>query len=64
MGNLSSQTKIQIKGIVRFKIKIQEEQATYKLSQNRNEADYHNIIEKLSAEDSINSKSLVHIAFV
>ena len=49
--NLSSQTKKQIKGIVGFKIKIQEFQATYKLSQNRNDEDYHNIIEKLYEED-------------
>lgn len=59
--NLSSQTKKQIKGIVGFKIKIQEVQAAYKLSQNRNEKDYHNIIEKLSAEDGINSKSLAEV---
>lgn len=26
-----------------------------------NEADYHNIIEKLSAEDGINSKSLAEV---
>ena len=45
--NLSSQTKKQIKGIVGFKIKIQEVQAAYKLSQNRNEEDYQNIIDKL-----------------
>lgn len=59
--NLSSQTKKQIKGIVGLKIKIQEVQAAYKLSQNRNEEDYHNIIEKLSAEDDINSKSLAEV---
>lgn len=60
-GNLSSQTKKQIKGIVGFKIKIQEVQAAYKLSQNRNEEDYHNIIEKLSAEEDINSKALADV---
>ncbi len=59
--NLSAQTKKQIKGIVGFKIKIKEVQAAYKLSQNRNEEDYHNIIEKLSAEADINSKALADV---
>ncbi len=56
--NLSSQTKKQIKGIVGFKIKIQEVQAAYKLSQNRNEEDYNNIIDKLHEEKDLNSKAL------
>lgn len=51
--NLSPQTKKQIKGIVGFKIKIQEVQAAYKLSQNRNNEDYHNIIDKLNEEEDI-----------
>lgn len=56
--NLSSETKKQIKGIVGFKIKIQEVQAAYKLSQNRNEEDYKNIISKLFEEKNLNSKQL------
>ncbi|OZU89672.1 protease [Virgibacillus indicus] len=59
--NLSSQTKKQIKGIVGFKIKIQEVQAAYKLSQNRNEEDYENIIDKLYEEKDLNSKALAEV---
>ena len=59
--NLSSQNKKQIKGIVGFKIKIQEVQAAYKLSQNRNEKDYSNIIDKLDKEKDLNSKALAEV---
>lgn len=59
--NLSSQTKKQIKGIVGFKIKIQEVQAAYKLSQNRNEEDYKKIIGKLFEEKDLNSKQLAEV---
>ncbi|MGE8207316.1 FMN-binding negative transcriptional regulator [Heyndrickxia sp. NPDC080065] len=59
--NLSPQTKKQIKGIVGFKIKIQEVQAAYKLSQNRNEEDYHNIIDKLSEEEDLNSHQMAEV---
>ena len=59
--NLSSQTKNQIKGIVGFKIKIQEVQAAYKLSQNRNEDDYQNIIDKLYEEKDLNSQQLAEV---
>ncbi|MEM0519388.1 MULTISPECIES: FMN-binding negative transcriptional regulator [Aequorivita] len=45
--NMSSETLKQINGIVGFSIKINEIQAAYKLSQNRNQTDYHTIIEKL-----------------
>ncbi|MEK3934361.1 FMN-binding negative transcriptional regulator [Sporosarcina sp. FSL W7-1349] len=55
---LSPQTKQQIKGIVGFKIKIQEVQAAYKLSQNRNEEDYANIIDKLREEGNCNSQQV------
>jgi transcriptional regulator len=44
---MSSKTLEQINGIVGFSIKINEIQAAYKLSQNRNQSDYHTIIEKL-----------------
>jgi len=40
----------ELKGIVGFKIKVGEIQAAYKLSQNRNETDYINIIDKLQKE--------------
>jgi transcriptional regulator len=59
--NLSSQTKKQIKGIVGFKIKIQEVQAAYKLSQNRNEEDYQNIVDKLYEEKDLNSQQLAKV---
>lgn len=59
--NLSSQTKKQIKGIVGFKIKIEEVQAAYKLSQNRNEEDYQNIIDKLDEEKDLNSQQLAEV---
>lgn len=51
----------QLKGIVGFKIKVEEIQAAYKLSQNRNEEDYQNIIKKLQEEDTINSKQLAEV---
>lgn len=46
----------QLKGIVGFKIKVEEIQASYKLSQNRNETDYMNIIDKLQKEENPHSK--------
>lgn len=48
----------ELKGIVGFKIKVNEIQAAYKLSQNRNEADYHNIIEKLRNEGNQHSQQV------
>ncbi|WP_282063130.1 FMN-binding negative transcriptional regulator [Bacillus pumilus] len=43
----------QMKGIVGFKIIIDEVQAAFKLSQNRHERDYAHIIEKLEAENDV-----------
>ncbi|KXH81696.1 FMN-binding negative transcriptional regulator [Sporosarcina sp. HYO08] len=51
----------ELKGIVGFKIKVEEIQAAFKLSQNRNEEDYQNIIEKLQEEDNINSQQLAEV---
>lgn len=48
----------QLKGIVGFKIKVAEVQAAYKLSQNRNETDYINIINNLQNEGNPNSKQM------
>jgi len=59
--SLSSQTKKQIKGIVGFKIKIQEVQAAYKLSQNRNETDYQNIIDELQKEPHPYAKEIARL---
>lgn len=41
----------EIKGIKGFKIKVEEVQAAYKLSQNRNASDYANIINELYKEE-------------
>lgn len=51
----------EIKGIVGFKIKVGEIQAAYKLSQNRNENDYANIIEQLHNEENPDSKQLAEV---
>lgn len=48
----------QLKGIVGFKIKIEEIQAAYKLSQNRNEKDYINIINQLKNEGNPYSEQI------
>lgn len=54
-------TKNQTKGIVGFKVKVQEVQAAFKLSQNRNEEDYINIIDKLNKEKDSNSRQLAEV---
>ncbi|MCR2822314.1 FMN-binding negative transcriptional regulator [Lederbergia panacisoli] len=59
--NLSSKTKKQIKGIVGFKIIVVEIQAAYKLSQNRSETDYIEIINKLKKEGNPNSKQMAEL---
>jgi transcriptional regulator len=51
----------QLKGIVGFKIKVEEIQAANKLSQNRNETDYINIIDKLQTEGNPNSKQMAEL---
>lgn len=51
----------EIKGIVGFKIKVGEIQASYKLSQNRNETDYANIVEQLHNEENPDSKQLADV---
>lgn len=51
----------QLKGIVGFKIKVEEIQGAYKLSQNRNEADYNNILDKLQKEENLNSKQMAEL---
>lgn len=51
----------ELKGIVGFKIKVQEIQASYKLSQNRNEEDYHNIVNKLHEEKDLNSQQMAEV---
>ncbi|MGG1227733.1 FMN-binding negative transcriptional regulator [Bacillus halotolerans] len=51
----------QLKGIVGFKMKVEEIQASYKLSQNRNEKDYMNIIDQLRHEGNPNSKQMAEL---
>ncbi|MBU8732904.1 FMN-binding negative transcriptional regulator [Cytobacillus oceanisediminis] len=51
----------QLKGIVGFKIRVEEIQAADKLSQNRNERDYQNIIHKLHEENDLNSKQMAQL---
>ncbi|WP_323708800.1 FMN-binding negative transcriptional regulator [Mammaliicoccus sciuri] len=47
-NNLSDQTKKQVKGIVGFKMEIEEIDAAYKLSQNRSDIDKKNIVSELN----------------
>lgn len=49
---LSATTMKQIKGIIGFKINITDIQAAYKLSQNRNDADYKEIVHELHQSHS------------
>ena len=51
----------ELKGIVGFKIKVQEIQAVDKLSQNRGEEDYQNIINKLYEEKDMNSQQIAQV---
>jgi len=51
----------ELKGIVGFKIKVQEIQAVDKLSQNRNEEDYQNIVNKLYEEKDMNSQQIAQV---
>lgn len=60
MDKLSSKTLKQVNGIVGFSIKINKIQAAYKLSQNRNESDYHNIIRNLENIGASNPKEVAH----
>lgn len=60
--NLSPQfLETQLKGIVGFKIKISEMQAAYKLSQNRNDEDYQNIIAQLQSEPNLHSQHMAEV---
>lgn len=51
----------ELKGIVGFKIPVREVQAAYKMSQNRNQADYQNIINRLQQEEDPNSKQMAKV---
>ncbi|MCA4157705.1 FMN-binding negative transcriptional regulator [Priestia megaterium] len=51
----------ELKGIVGFRVKVQDIQAAYKLSQNRNEDDYNNIIHNLYEEKGVDSHQLADV---
>jgi transcriptional regulator len=51
----------ELKGIVGFKINVEEIQAAYKLSQNRDETDYVNIIEQLQNEKKPDSRQIAEL---
>lgn len=60
--NLSPQLlENQLKAIVGFKIQVEDIQAAYKLSQNRNDTDYMNIIDQLQNEGDPNSEQLAAV---
>ncbi|MFD1435993.1 FMN-binding negative transcriptional regulator [Kroppenstedtia eburnea] len=48
----------ELKGIVGFQVKIEDIQASYKLSQNQNDTDFHNIIENLQKEGDPNASAI------
>ncbi|NUM79513.1 FMN-binding negative transcriptional regulator [bacterium] len=48
----------EMKGIVGFKIKIEKFEAAFKLSQNRHERDYENIVQQLSQSDDTTEKNV------
>ncbi|MFJ8236796.1 FMN-binding negative transcriptional regulator [Ureibacillus sp. NPDC094379] len=53
----------ELKGIIGFKLKVEEVQAAYKLSQNRNEEDYHKIINQLQKEENPNSVQIAEAMY-
>lgn len=61
MDDFSDSTMKQIKGIVGFKVIISDIQAAYKLSQNRNDEDYHNVVDKLSSSKHPDQHNLSHV---
>ncbi len=58
VDKLSDKTMRQVRGIVGFSIKITEIQAAYKLSQNRNDEDYNNVVDKLEKTNNAVSMGL------
>ncbi len=58
--NMSEYTMKQINGIVGFKIRIEEIQAAYKLSQNRNHEDYQNIVRELESSKLFGNTELAN----
>jgi transcriptional regulator len=50
--------KKELRGIIGFRLDIEDIQVTYKLSQNRNEGDFKNIIENLESTGNPNGKEV------
>ncbi len=48
----------EMKGIVGFKVKVTDIQAAFKMSQNRNDKDYRNIVEQLRSEGNADSSRM------
>lgn len=59
--NLAESTQMQAKAIIGFKVKINKVEAAYKMSQNRNEQDYNNIIKKLEDEHNSSSNAVADV---
>ncbi|CAM3958445.1 protease [Staphylococcus schweitzeri] len=59
--NLAESTRMQAKAIIGFKVKINKVEAAYKMSQNRNEQDYNNIIKKLEDEHNSSSNAVADV---
>lgn len=51
----------ELRGIVGFRIKVVEVQAAYKLSQNRNDADYRSIVTKLKEEGQADAEHMAKV---
>jgi transcriptional regulator len=61
LEDLSEKTMRQVAGIVAFEIEIDRIEAVKKMSQNRNERDYSNIVSELEKTDDAASKEVVAI---
>ena len=61
MQDLSESTMRQVNGIVGFKVTISEVQAAFKLSQNRDEEDYHQIVHELGKSSCPMDKNLSEV---
>lgn len=59
--DLSEKTMRQVSGIVAFEIEIESIEAVKKMSQNRNEKDYHNVISELEKTEKVNSKEVAAV---
>jgi transcriptional regulator len=59
--DLSEKTMRQASGIVAFEIEIDRIEAVKKMSQNRNEKDYQNVISELEKTEKVNSKEVAAV---